>query len=334
MSLVSVLNYQQPNPRIMEDFLFREEDILERVDEYTLYCFYLGFNPDLGATYSSPLRKDATPSFKLFNATKIPNREIGWKDHGLGLSGDVFNLVKLLYQYRSKSQAVARVVSDFHLGPLLPNEPRLPLNPAPRCEPASILVKAKKMAEHDLRWWRQFNISRGILDFYRVQAIGCYWTRPSQHSPAFPPMGAGYWYQIGTKSKLYFPLAEKGFKFRNDLTDKELEGFAQLAYKGPLTITKSYKDVMCLRSFGFDAVAGHSETTLIPQEYLTYFEERYGKDNICMLFDNDGKHKADSYPYRKVWVPKESGEKDTTDYCKHYGIAATESLLKQLIYVY
>lgn len=318
-----------------DDFLMDESDILQRVDEYTLFCHYLGFEPDLGVKYHSPIRPDDNdPSFGIFRSRNFSNREFGWKDAGTGKYGDVFKLVeelmKLEYSSCTRFQILERIKQDFGLTTKMENKPLRIVNyvPKPR-ETIDIRVKSRTFNSLDFQFWRQFNIDQPILERYKVKPISCYWSFESQQSPKFP-RGLGYWYQIYPKSKLYFPNEVKEFKFRNDLTDKELEGFYQLKYQSDtLIITKSYKDVMCLASFGYEAVAARSENTKITDAYLQYFEQRYSR--ILVLFDNDGKHKADEYHYDKIWVPKDSGEKDISDFCKRYSPAETATLLKHLI---
>lgn len=318
-----------------EDFLIDEEGILERVDEYTLYCFYLGFVPDFGMKYSSPIRPDDTdPSFGIFSAKRIARREYGWKDQGNGESGDVFKLVQKILHLRHGSctrfQAIAQIKSDFGLGPQLDSRPIKVVQhiPTPR-DPMEIRVKSRSFEGYDFRFWEQFNINDKILTEYFVKPIRYYFTYPSQAVPKFPK-DLGYWYYVHPKNKLYFPLERKEFKFRNDMTERELEGFAQLKFKKDLlVITKSYKDVMSLASFGYEAVSPRAESVLIPQEYLTFLESKY--KHIVILFDNDGKHKADEYPYDKIWIPIASGTKDVSDYCKQYGPSATADLLNHLL---
>ena len=74
----------------MEHLLFSGEDILERVDEYTLYCSYLGFEPLIGAKYISPLRSstdssvDTDPSFGIYERKYGKgSHEFMWKDQGI-----------------------------------------------------------------------------------------------------------------------------------------------------------------------------------------------------------------------------------------------------------
>lgn len=316
----------------MEDFLLGEEDIIQRVDEYTLYCYYLGYDPAMFSKYSSPIRIDESPSFGIFHAKRIPNREFGWKDQATGQCGDIFNLVRLIYGYRSKSQAVAKVASDFGLGPKVDDTPKIlkERKVLEAKEPSIIRVVHRKMESYDLKWWSKFHIDNALLELYKVRPISCYWTFPSQKIPRFPGKGLGYDYSIRVRHQLYFPLENKDFKFRNDLIEDDLLGFDQLTYEtNTLVITKSYKDIMCLRSFGYDSVGPKGEHNMVGDVHLRYLESRY--TTIYTLFDNDGKHCADKYPYPQLQVPISTGEKDPTDFCKRYGAEATQQLLQQLI---
>lgn len=315
----------------MEDFLLGEEDILQRVDEYSLYSFYLGYDPDPFTKYKSPVRSDDdNPSFGVFHAKRMVGREFAWKDQAMGVSGDIFRLLMYLYGYPNKSAAVRRIASDFGLGPKLPDTERIVRSIALVKEPTEIRVIHRKWQAYDLKWWAQYYINQMVLDSYQVRPISCYWVYPSQKVPKFPGKGIGYDYPVGKRHKLYFPMENKDFKFRNDMTEQELEGFQQLTFStSTLVITKSLKDVMLLREFGYDAVAPRGENTLIDEHYLRYLETRYTA--IYTLFDNDGKHKGDHYPYPLLQVPVHSGQKDPTDFCKRYGPQATRELLQQLI---
>lgn len=318
-----------------DDILLNESDILERIDEYTLYCHYLGYQPDIGMAYSSPLREDLTPSFGIYPSKFVPNREYLWKDQALGVHGDVFKLIKLIMEKQygtvSRYMVLAQVKSDFGIIPSLATNPRLVTETyVPKVRSLiEIRIKSKPFEPYDLKYWNQFNVSLPILDKYRVKSIRYYWTAKDQAVPKFPS-GLAYAYIVNSKHKLYFPYERKEYKFRNDLTEKELEGFEQLQYNSDtLIITKATKDIMCLRSFEYEAVSPRGETTLIDPHYIDYLRGKY--KNIYVLFDNDGKHKASEYPFPARYVPKDTGEKDISDFCKTYGPADTQHLLKQLI---
>lgn len=316
----------------MEDFLLGEEDVIQRVDEYTLYCHYLGYDPDPFTKYTSPIRTDDdNPSFGVFHAKRMPNREFAWKDQATGDCGDIFTLVKMIYGYRSKTQAIARICSDFNLGPKIEDHARIQRVIQEKKEPTEIRLVYRKTESYDLKWWMQYYIDQTTLSLYNVRPFSCYWTYPQQQVPKFPGKGIGYDYRINVRHQLYFPLERKDFKFRNDLQPSiDLLGFEQLTYAtGTLIITKSYKDIMCLRRFGYDSVSAQGEHSVITDEQRLYLESRFTK--IYTLFDNDGKHAGDKYPYPLLQVPIESGEKDPTDFCKRYGPQATRELLSQLI---
>ncbi|RWZ86767.1 MAG: hypothetical protein EO766_13250 [Hydrotalea sp. AMD] len=307
-----------------------EDTILQHIDEYTLYCHYLEYEPEINMNYTSPLREDdATPSFGLFPTKKF-GREFFWKDSGgMGESGDVFKLIKLLYGYNNRHEVIARVLSDFGLGPATPpREKIVRTKPAFRAD-VDIRIKARAFNDTDLRWWKQFNVSEDILKQYRTSSLYCYWLNPKQRAPVFPS-GLSFVYRIYDKYQLYFPLRDKGRKFRNDLQEHHVMGLQQLTFHSDtLIITKSYKDVMCLRSFGYDAVSPRSENVPMPEQFFSWADEHYKKKYV--LFDNDMKHRGDWYPYPQIYVPIETGSKDISDFTRDHSPQAAAELLNTIV---
>jgi hypothetical protein len=310
--------------------LVDEDVLLQHIDEYTLYCHYLEFDPEIKLNYISPLREgDETPSFGIFTCKK-PNREYFWKDSGyLGDSGDIFKLVKLLFGYTSQYEVLTRIMSDFGLGrTAAPREKIIKKSPIIRSS-ADIRIRTKSFSAVDLHWWNQWNISEDILKQYRVSSLYCYWLTPTQKVPIFTA-GLSFVYRIYDRYQLYFPLKAKGMKFRNDLTESQVMGIEHLTYSSDtLLITKSYKDVMCLRSYGYDAVSPRSENTPMPEAFFKWAESKYSK--ILVLFDNDMKHRGEWYPYPKIYVPIETGCKDISDFTRDYSPQAAIELLKTIL---
>ena len=312
------------------DFIITEENILERVDEYTLYCFYLGYDPEIQTNYTSPFRADdQTPSFGLYPCKRY-KCEYMWKDAGgKGMSGDVIRLVQELYGYKTKRLAVARIISDMRLGPHVEATERIIHTPAKIRSDADIRVKPRSFREQDLAWWAQWNISEEILKRFRVSALFCYWLRKGQAFPIYGP-AFSYVYRIYEKYQLYFPKAEKGRKFRMDLQDEHILGLEQITFKSDtLIITKSYKDVMCLASYGYEAISPRSENIPLPEGFSAWADQHYRRKLI--LFDNDDKHRADWYPYPQIEIPRDSGSKDISDFTRDHSPAAAAELLKRLI---
>src|SRR5665213_954240 len=104
---------------IVNRFVLSDMAILERVDEYTLYCHYLGFQPLLRTRYKSSIRtgnSDDSPSFSIFTA-KFPDREYAWIDSGgRRNSGGIFDLSMLLHGHPTNREAWQKVDVDTKLG--------------------------------------------------------------------------------------------------------------------------------------------------------------------------------------------------------------------------
>ena len=95
-----------------------------------------------------------------------------------------------------------------------------------------------------------------------------------------------YAYKVYNNFKIYRPLADKYTKWRNNLTEYDIQGYAQLPSKGDtLIITKSMKDVMCLYEMGIPAISPSSESTFIPNDILEGLKKRFKR--IIILFDRD-----------------------------------------------
>ncbi len=321
-----------------EYLLFDESDILEVLDEYSLYCHYLEFIPEInGKAYKSPVRGnsvaglDDTPSFGIFEAKKgYGAHEYLWKDYTTGISGNIFYLVMLMFGLDNRNEARRKVMSDFGMGESrTPKQRLIPVDKV-YAEPVDIQVKSKLFTTRDLAYWDVINVNENVLGHFNTTSIGAYWTSPTQRFPQYPK-GLGFAYRIWDKYQLYFPYAaEKKDKFRNNYTEACIFGHHQLRYENDtLIITKSAKDVMCLYSFGFEAVTPRSESVLVPEEFLRYYETKYKR--ILVLFDNDGKHRGADYPYKGIFVPKlVERDKDTTDFCTNHGKKETYTMLQQI----
>lgn len=316
------------------------DSILQRVDEYTLYCHYLGFEPLLRKPYNSPLRYgDSLPSFSIYETSK-EGIEYFWKDSGgdrdtgvAGDSGDIFKLIRLLYGDTLK-ECLSRINKDFELG--YESDTPAPINcekiirydPPKPAEASRIRIKRRKFYQYDIEYWLQFGVTAKTLLKYKVIPLAYFWMFDHQQYPIKADK-LSYAYPVNGKYKIYQPHS-KVRKFRNDYDYMCLEGFDQLTYTtDTLVITKSTKDIMVLSEYGYEAVSPRGESVPIREEFINHFRKKYKR--ILIFFDNDGKHKADIYPFPDIYVPIESHEKDISDYRKRYGHKQTQFLLKNLI---
>ena len=93
-----------------------------------------------------------------------------------------------------------------------------------------------------------------------------------------------YAYKVYNHFKIYRPLADKYTKWRNNLTELDIQGYKQLPKTGDiLIITKSMKDVMCLYEMGIAAISPSSESTFIPDKVLKQLKKRFKR----IIFDRD-----------------------------------------------
>jgi len=230
-----------------------ELTILERVDEYSLYCFYLGYEPVIGAKTNSVLRtKDDKASFGVFERKRgnpEDPHEFLWKDQGLPYPnfGDIFDLVKILFRL-TRWEAIIKVAEDFGLVEGSTNVPKTLIHVPVKKRPCEISFKERVFTPADYKYWEQFHISKNTLEFFKVKAVSYYFLYKEKDN-AFKPVGNMYAYKIQSRYQLYQPNPKL---FIMDWTDSCIPGFEQLRGNEVCIITKSYKDVMLLWQLGFD----------------------------------------------------------------------------------
>jgi hypothetical protein len=320
----------------MEDnmFLMGENELLEEVDEYLLYCFYLGFNPELRVRYKSPARYpgnvDDNASWSLFTNTSRLNREYAWKDSGTGEFGDIFKLVMILLNCKNKATALERIKRDFIFGNGV-EIARQGITAPKDKDPARIRLKSRAFDYQDKQWWlERTGADEEILNFFNVKRVQYYWMYDKQNTPSFPGDRV-YAYRIYSHYQLYFPHRDRDFRFRNDFCDDHLLGFSQLKYQSDtVIITKSMKDIITLYGLGFEAVSPRGEHTPIPQKFLEFLQSKYKR--IITLFDNDGKHRAWGYDCPSIELPTPTKiAKDPSDHYHVFGQSETRDVIDHLI---
>lgn len=308
-----------------------DKTILERVDEYSLYCFYLEFDPVIGKKYNSNIRtKDDRASFGLYSR-KYGNRftEFMWKDQGLPLPnyGDIFDLLIVLFpSINSRFEAQLKICFDFNLIEGI-DESVKQLIKVPTVKPSSnIRIKSRAFTTKELLYWGQYNVSKDILDKYDVTAVDYYFKYDTDQYP-YKPFTSMYAYRIYDRYQLYQPSPKF---FINNYTDVCIPGYKQLSTdRRLLIVTKATKDVMTLRSLGYDAIAAKAENSNPPEALISWIQRTYKK--CFVLFDNDGKTSEFKYPFDSRVVPLSTGCKDISDYCSAHGADSTSKLLIDLL---
>ena len=307
-------------------------DLLEKLDDYTIYSYYVGkFKP--GKLMNSPLRTDdKMPSFAIF-----PGKDgvLFFKDHGTGESGNALKFVKIYKNIQTRDQLekeLLRIIRNTN-----PNETKhRNTYQASTTVPVDIGIVRQPFTEVDKKYWKQFHISIETLRKFNVFSIKHFLCNRVVRG-TYKEDSPMYAYKVYDKFKIYRPLASKYTKWRTNLTNRHVQGLAELPQEGGnlLIITKSLKDVMCLYEMGFSAIAASSETTFIPEDILKSLKRKWR--NIILLYDRDRTGMLKSREYSKkygldcIFVHKKFKAKDVSDAVRDNSFFAVKEWLTKTV---
>lgn len=253
--------------------------ILSKVTEYDIYAKYIG-QFKVGMIYNSPFRKDKNPSFGIYYSKRT--KQLLFKDHGTGECGNVIKFVSLFTGKTEYNDILSDIVDKLNIT----NNTKL-VSSKQYIQPTETVIGVvrQEFTDVDINYWKQFNISINTLKKFNVNSIKYYLCNGIVKS-TYKRENPMYAYKVYNNFKIYRPLADKYTKWRNNLTDYDIQGYEQLPQKGDiLFITKSMKDVMCLHEMGYPAVSPSSESTFLPKDVLEQLKTRFKR--IIILFDRD-----------------------------------------------
>lgn len=255
------------------------DDILSKVTEYDIYSRYIG-HFKIGLIYNSPFRKDKNPSFGIFYSKK--SGRLLFKDHGTGECGDVIKFVSLYTGITNYNDILNRIVKDLNIT----NNTVLKASKEYKIPTETVIgVVRQDWTDVDKQYWSQFGITIDTLKKFNVSSIKYYLCNGIVKA-IYKDTNPMYAYKVYNHFKIYRPLADKYTKWRNNLTEIDIQGYEQLPESGNLLIiTKSLKDVMCLYEMGYTAISPSSESTFIPDKVLKQLKKRFKRILIC--FDRD-----------------------------------------------
>lgn len=324
--------------KIYKSFVPSRSSILELVDEYTLYCFYTGYESiSLNKAYNCPFRIDKVPSFSIFRTNQENiGVEYYWKDHKTRESGDIFKLIQKIERLDSRYEVFSKINEDFGLDYNLPGvqeREKITLYQKPKESIIKIRIAAIPFTLAGKAYWKQFEVDQQLLDLYNTTQIKWYWSFFDQQAP-YSVLDPTFAYRIGEYYQVYSPTAEKVNKFRNDLPENYFFGYLQLPKTGDkLVIDKSCKDVIFCRRLGFNAVCGKSETTMIPHYKMVELLGRFKEVYITLDPDEAGRNQTEKYlelyPSLKPRFLDEA--KDKTDLCIKVGFDQARSIINNLL---
>ena len=256
------------------------EYILSKVTEYDIYAHYLG-QFKVGMIYNSPFRKDKNPSFGIFYSKRT--KQLLFKDHGTGECGNVIKFVQLYTGKTNYNDILQDIVAKLNITTDTKLDSSKQYIPS---QETVIGVVRQEFTDVDTNYWSQFHISTKTLKKFNVNSIK-YYLCNGVVKGIYKPENPMYAYKVYNNFKVYRPLGDKYTKWRNNLTEYDVQGYEQLPKKGDICIiTKSLKDVMCLYEMGIPAISPSSESTWLPNTVLEDILKRFKRVLIC--FDRDG----------------------------------------------
>jgi len=307
-------------------------DLLDKVSDYDIYSYYLGsIKPK--KLINSPLRPDdKIPSFAIFPTN---DGTLLFKDHGTGVAGNALKFLKLykgidnreelerellkIVKWVNPSQTTRKAVRKAENGP----------------SELNFGIVRQPFTEVDKQYWKQFHISMNTLKKFDVFSIK-YFLCNDVVRGIYKDDNPMYAYKVDSRFKIYRPLASKYTKWRTNLTNANIQGYAQLPPFGNLLIiTKSLKDVMCLYEMGIAAISPSSETTFISEDILEELKKKF--KHIVILFDRDEAGVRNARQYSKqygldaIFVHKKFKAKDVSDAVKANGFFVVKEWLTKTV---
>lgn len=265
--------------KVKPEFNLTLDYILSKVTEYNIYEAYIG-KFKIGMIYNSPFRKDRNPSFGCYYSRS--SKQLMFKDHGTGECGNVIKFVSLFTGITNYADILKDIVSRLKIT----NDTKL-VSSKQNITPTETVIGVVRQdfTKIDTDYWSQFNISLQTLKKFGVSSIKYYLCNGIVKG-IYKDDNPMYAYKVYNHFKIYRPLGDKYTKWRNNLTELDIQGYKQLPKEGDvLFITKSMKDVMCFYEMGIPAISPSSESTFIPNKVLEQLKKRFKR--IIILFDRD-----------------------------------------------
>lgn len=271
--------------------------VLAKLSEEQIYSRYCSEFPS--ALMCSPLRPDKSPSFGFYQS------ETGkwmWKDFNPSYgSGDVFEFVMRKFNCDFMT-ALRQVINDFDLEHKIVYQDTIEsprnnkqVDPSRR---SFIQAVYTKLTERDYDLWSLWNIGPGILREYDVKAALEIWKKKPRVDKEKVLWGKYkipdpmyYWKSpYSNHIKAYRPLHDnkKGKWLSNCDNITDVQGYKQCnikMHKRPLILTKSMKEVMFFRGWGFNAMAGHTEGSTFNKDFIRHLYKYCHP--IISVYDND-----------------------------------------------
>lgn len=318
--------------KVSSDTNISKSLLLSKFNEEDIFAYYLGYYPQLGKKYKTPFKEENTPSFVLY----VKNNRINYKCFSTGNGGDVFNFVGV-YLSIPFNQCLEKIYKDLKGGYNNINYKKQEKTIEQKEREVIINVVSQPFTDIDFSYWAQFNVSASILNKFGVFSCKEVWV-DNKLRCKYSNTNPVYAYLINGKWKIYRPYEDKIRKFiSNTIKEKCIQGFSQLEYNSDICfITSSLKDVMSLKSIGYESIAMNSENAFIPQKLIVYLLMKYKR--VIIFYNNDkagidaATKYSELYNIEYIHTPLELiDHKDPSDYIKISGAVNLKQFIQSNI---
>lgn len=261
---------------------FSKEFIFKHLSQEEIWQYYVNLSTGQTITTESnilsPVREESVPSFRLFYRNGVLK---GTDFGGSFKSGDCIDLVKFLYGLSYK-QAVGKIISDLILDKKIDvdiTKATLDKNK----NKSSITYNPRSWNVRDDKYWTF--LTRNFLDSNLVEAASAVFLNNSVFSRngRFDPCYV--FTHDRNHIKVYFPERDRPRFISN--TGK-FYGLHNLLPADIIIITKSDKDCVYWKFFGYQSIAPPSESYILNEEQYEYLKERYKYIIINYDYDEQG----------------------------------------------
>lgn len=322
----------------VEDFTITREYIESKVTEDILMSTYYGVPVQKGL-FKAKHRNDSHPTVGYF---KSKEGRLFVKDFGSTYCGDWIYVIRHKFDC-SYYKALKIAAIDFNLIKDSKNVKTIqkvikPIENITVKNTADIRVEIKEYSDNELKWWKQYGITKDTLKKFKVFSCkNIFLNGELFHLYTKNQLIFGYY--LGKHNdlenwKIYFP--GKKYRFISNLSANMIQGARMLSREKDdiLVITKSMKDVMCLYECGIQAIAPNSENLFVTNIQYQKLKERY--KHIVLFYDNDLPGLSNMNKIRKkykdlivVYIPLKYETKDFSDFYKKYGKNKALDLIEQ-----
>lgn len=268
--------------------------------------------------------KDTNPSMVVY--VHKTQKKYVFKCHSTGKYGDGINLVSFLL-HLNFIETCNRIIKDYTA--FINNGDEDDFMCGEDLETTMWKVDktvVRKWMQKDADYWLEYNIGSTLLNTYNVKPLE-YFTMNEIESEtgnivrtvSSDEISYGYFTKDDVLYKIYKPYNRKR-KFLK--VQDYIQGSEQLSNKPTLVVTSSLKDIMAIKSLGFnlDCVAPDSESTKLTKEQLQIYAKKYKNIVVCLDSDDAGvkamKFYKETYNIPFMYLPR---EKDISDIVKHHG---------------